>query len=282
MTLLDYHFDAPDSDVILLISEAGRNTEFHVHKCILAAASPFFADMFSLPQPPTSQFDEKTPIIPVSEPSHVLDAVLRYVYPVEQPTIDSLDDLAAILGAAVKYEFMTAITALRKHLISSRFLHSSPIRVYAIACRYDFEEEAKIASRQTLCVDILDTSAPPIPDLKYISAYDYHRLLRLHARRSAAAIKLLKCPETLKCMQCNGSAFTMHDGPKWWYQWEKAAREELNLRPVTEVAFSLDFLFGAVRASGCSRCPESILDSWKFLQLLREEIDALPSTVQLD
>ncbi|KAF8883169.1 hypothetical protein CPB84DRAFT_1686407 [Gymnopilus junonius] len=282
MSLPDYHFDSPDSDVILLTSEAERTTEFHVHKCILAAASPFFNVMFSLPQSLPDSLVGKAPNVPVSEPSRILDAVLRYVYQVERPVIDSLDDLIDILAAAVKYEFTTVITIIRTLLISPRFLQSSPIRVYAVACRYDFDDEVKLASRQTLDVHILDTTAPPLPELKYISAYDYHRLLRLHAIRSSSAIKLLECPGNLKCMQCNGSAFTMHDAPKWWYQWEKKAREELQLRPTTKVVFSLDFLFGAVRASGCSRCPESLLDSWKFLQGLREEIDALPATIEMD
>ncbi|KAF8967440.1 hypothetical protein BDZ97DRAFT_1903337 [Flammula alnicola] len=246
MTLSNYQFDSADADVILLTTEAECSTEFHVHKCILAAASPFFYDMFSLPQEDTS-FVKKLPIIPVSE------------------TI------------AIKYDFITAITTLRKLLISPQYLQSSPIRVYAIACQFELEEEAKVASRHTLNVSLLD--APPCEELRYISAYDYHRLLALHRRRSLAALNLIKVPVDLKCMHCNSSAFTMHDAPKWWYEFERKAKEELAVRPATDVIFGMEFLFNAAQASGCTRCPESVLDSWKFLQSLKEAIDAVPSTV---
>jgi len=74
----------------------------------------------------------------------------------------------------------------------------------------------------------------------------------------------------------------MNDAPRWWYQFEKAAKEELEKRPTTGVIFDMEFLFKAAREAGCSRCPESVLDSWKFLKRLREAIDDLPSTVMFD
>ncbi|KAF4619703.1 hypothetical protein D9613_004845 [Agrocybe pediades] len=275
---LDYNFDAPDADIILLSSDsAGGSTEFHLHQCILSAASPFFHDMFSLPQ--GDHFTGKLPVIPISEPAHVIDILLRFVYPISRPAIASLDELCLVLGAAVKYDFGQAILSLRTLLLTPRFLRSSPIRVYAVASQYDFIEEAEVAARHTLSVSLLD--APPCEDLKYINAYDYHQLLRLHQDRSAAAVSLLKTPENVKCMQCNGSVFTMHDAPKWWSHFENAARKELEKRPTTDVVFGIDFVFKAARESGCSRCPESVLDSWKFLAGLKEVIDGLPAMISI-
>lgn len=276
---IPYHFNSPDADVILLTTEPTRSTEFHVHKCILAAASPFFRDMFTLPSEEGSH-DKELPVIPVTEAAHDLDTILRYIYPVPDPVIDSLSDLAAALGVAVKYDFTTAISALRSLLVSPAFLQKSPIRVYAIACQHEFEEEARIASRHTLRISLLD--AAPCKELQYISAYDYHRLLAVHRRRSAAALELLTAPPDLKCMHCNTSAFTAHDAPKWWYSFEAAARTELAVRPTTDVVFGMEFLFRGAQSSGCSRCPESVLNSWKFLQSLKEKIDSLPSTVSIE
>lgn len=275
----EYQFDSIDADIILLATEMDHSTEFHVHKCILAAASSIFNDMFSLPQNPDERYPDKIPVIPVTEHSRVIDALLRYVYPVSPPVIESLDDLSLVLDAAVKYDCSTAIIALRALLVSVRFLRSSPIRVYAIACRYGLDEEARLASRHTLSVNLFDGT--PSRDLRYITAYEYHQLLSLHKNRSSAAIALLQIPRETKCMQCNGSAFTMDDPPKWWSEFEKKARAELMVRPTTDVIFGMEFLFKAAQASGCSRCPESVLDSWKFLQYLKESIDALPSTVTL-
>ena len=276
---IPYDFNSPDADVILLTTEATRSTEFHVHKCILAAASPFFHDMFTLP-PEEGGTNKEIPVIPVTETAHDLDAVLRYIYPVADPAMESLDDLAAALGVAVKYDFTTAISALRSVLVSPAFLQKSPIRVYAIACQHEFEEEARTASRHTLRISLLD--APPCKELQQINAYDYHRLLVLHRRRSAAAVELLTAPVDLKCMHCNTSAFTSHDAPKWWYSFEGAAREELAVRPTTDVVFRTEFLFRAAQSSGCSRCPESILNSWKLLENLKDKIDSLPSMVSIE
>lgn len=278
MTISDYQFDSPDADVILLTTEIDRSTEFHVHRCILAAASPFFHDMFSLPQGDDDLGKRNVPIIPVSDSSKALDTVLRFVYPVSPPTFDTLDDLSAALSVAIKYEFASAILALRKSLVSPRLLQTSPIRVYALACQYEFEEEAKLASRSTLSVSLLDVK--PVTELRYMTGYDYHRLLQLHRWRTDALLQLLPdVPENLKCMQCNGSTFTMDDAPRWWVEWVKRARVELRARPTTDVVFGLDFLFGAAQRAGCTRCPGSVLDSWKFLKGLREDMDRVPGSV---
>ncbi|KAF8165850.1 hypothetical protein B0H34DRAFT_649166 [Crassisporium funariophilum] len=276
--LLDprYQFDAVDADVILLTSEAGHSTEFRLHRCILAAASPFFGDMFTLPQSKSTPLD-KPPTIPVTEPTQLLDTVLRFVYPIPDPALNSLEELSLVLGVAIKYDFTAVIDTLRTQLLAPQYLDKSPIGVYAVACRYDLDDEARVASRQTLSICVAD--APAITELRHITGYDYHRLLQLHRQRAQAAVNLLRIPNNVKCMQCNGSLHTMHDSPKWWFEYEKAAKEELAARPSTDVIFGLEFLFRAARFAECSRCPESVLDSWKVLRTLKDAIDALPATV---
>jgi len=265
-----HSFDASDADVILVSSDS---TQFRVHRCILSAASPFFHDMFTLPQPPQLTL----PSIPVSEPSLVIDTLLRFIYPVQDPPLDSLCDLVPILTAAVKYDLTSVLTSLRALLVSPRFTTADPTRVYAIASRFEFEQEAQIASKYTLRVNVLD--APLSDDLKFISAYAYHRLLDLHRRRVQAAVQMLILPGDIKCMQCNGSSYSIHIAPKWWAEFERRAREELSVRPTTDVIFSMEFLAQVVIASGCQRCAGSVLDSWRFLEDLKRSIDALPATI---
>jgi hypothetical protein len=188
-----------------------------------------------------------------------------------------LDQLVPILTAATKYDLTAVITSLRAILVSPRFVQAEPTRVYAIASRFEFEEEAQIASKYTLSVNVLD--APLSDDLKFISAYAYHRLLDLHRRRVQAALQMLKLPDDIKCMQCNGSSFSVYATPKWWSEFEKNARKELSVRPTTEVIFGMEFLAQAAIASGCQRCAGSVLDSWKFLGELKRSIDELPATI---
>jgi len=268
----DYQFDSEDADIVLTTTAGVSVNEFGVHTCILAAASPFFRDMFTLPQG-----EKIITVIPVSESSAVMDNLLRFVYPIPDPVITSFEDLALVLEAAIKYDFITVVNALRKHLISPHFLQISPIRVYALACRYELDEEAKIASRYTLGINLF--GEPPMEDLKYITGYSYHRLLNFHRQRSKAAQSLLQIPTTIKCMQCNGSVYTLHGSPKWWFEFEKAAKAELAMRPTTDVIFGMEFLFNATKAAECSRCPESVLDSWQFLRDLRGSIDDLADTL---
>lgn len=274
MTQATYDFKASDADLILVSCEQESPAQFHVHRSILAAASPFFHDMLTLPQPTTPN---EPPLVSVSETCGTLDTLLRFVYPLPDPVINSLDELVPILAAAAKYDFTAVISALRKLLVQPHFIKTSPTRVYAIACRYDLEHEAKFASSFTLGSNILDS--PLSDDLKYITAFSYHRLLDLHRRRALAAQALLKIPDDIKCMQCNGSSYTVFGSPKWWFEFEKRAREELATRPTTEVIFGMEFLAKSANSAGCQRCPGSVLESWRFLEELKRSIDNLPSTI---
>jgi hypothetical protein len=269
----EYEFDAEDADITL--TSHPEHTEFRVHKCILSAASPFFRDMLSLPQP--SPNGVELPVIPVTESQITLDLLLRFIYPIHDPIITNLDDLSSVLGAAVKYDFPVVCATLRKHLLLPQFVRAEPTRVFAIACRFDLDEEAKLASRYTLVINILDS--PLSEDLKHISAYSYHRLLNLHRTRSGAAQALLKLPDDVKCMLCNGTPYGQFTPPKWWVEFERLASEELRVRPTTDVIFQMAFLAKAAAASNCQRCPGSILDSHAFLEELKARIDELPATI---
>lgn len=271
MTMSRNEFDACDADVILRSSD---DIDFRVYRCILSEASPFFKDLFTLPQPPQKETD--IPIIDVSEEAAILGTLLRLIYPGMDPVLDSLDVVSAALAVAMKYEAVRAIETLRRHLVSPSYLQESPLRIYAIACRFDLDEEARIASRFTLRTNILDAELSD--DLKHITAYSYHRLLNLHRRRAQAALGTLQLETDVKCMQCSASHYGALCPPRWWSDFERRARDELAIRPTSEVIFSMEFLSKSAN-TGCQRCPGSIFDSYAFLQRLRKKIDELPSTI---
>ncbi|TDL29955.1 hypothetical protein BD410DRAFT_709818 [Rickenella mellea] len=264
-------FAALDADLILRTPDG---TQFRVFRQLLAVASPFFKDLLSLPQPPADQLT--TPVIDISDEPRAMDIVLRLIYPTDEPILDTLDDISTALAVALKYEMARATRTLRRWLVSPQHLQEAPTRVYAIACRHDFEEEASIASRHTLGINILD--CPLSEDLKFITAYSYHRLLDLHRKRSEAAQALMVLEDDVKCMQCSASHYGALCPPKWWSDYEKRAKEELRIHPTTDVIFSMEFLSLSAE-TGCQRCSQSILESHAFLARLKRRIDELPSTI---
>ncbi|KAJ3572101.1 hypothetical protein NP233_g3304 [Leucocoprinus birnbaumii] len=277
-----YNFDAPDADVIL-VTGGGYPTEIRAHRCVLIAASPFFRDVFSLPQPPSipsyspSTSDAHIPRIPISETRDVFTKLLSYVYPIPRPIINSLDEVSVLLGAALKYDFITAVEVLRGMLVSQRYLVENPLRVYGIATSFDLEDEAKIASRYTLNINLLD--APLCDEMRHISAYSYQKLINLHRTRAKAASELIKPPRSLKCPSCNSCGHGLYGSPKWWNEFANKAKAELAIRPTTEGIFdNMEFLKSTC-SSGCPRCPMSLLEAGPLLMDLKKQIDELPSTI---
>jgi len=274
-------FDSEDADLILLSRDPP--TEFHVHSVILKTASPFFYDMFTLPQDPTTDagcLKSRKPVVPVTESRDILTALLRFVYPIPDPEIHSLEEIPPVLDAAIKYDFSGTITTLRHLLTSPHHLLQSPIKVYAIASRFDLDEDAQIASSHTLRYNILDS--PLCEDLKYISAWQYHRLLELHQTRSRHAQEIIdatNCPVEIKCIQCNSSFFTSHGQPRWYYRWEVDAKAELALRPISETIFSMEFIGKAVKKADCVRCSDSVFKCWPWLMEMKKKINELPQTI---
>ncbi|KAI0722289.1 hypothetical protein C8T65DRAFT_628864 [Cerioporus squamosus] len=269
---LNFH----DADLVLRSNASDKGSEddsisinFHVHRCVLSAASPFFEALLSLPQP---RAENESGI-----PGPILETILGYIYPLPDPRIDTLDELAQVLEVARKYDFTSVSDHLRRSLVAARFLEACPLRVYAIASRYDFDEEANIASKATLAAGL--DNMPLHDDLKSMSGFAYHCLLQLHQRRARDATALLELPDDVRCMSCNGRRDTVNQPPRWWAHYKEAAREELLARPTSDVVCSLSFLQRAALASGCERCAGSILSSSWFFDQLRRRIDALPATV---
>ena len=263
-----------------LLIQSSDSVLFGVHSCILMMASPVF--QASLATPPSSPATPgsilvRQPLV-LSEPAYVIDSLLHFMYPLPAPTFDNLSALTKVLAASVEYDVSIATTALRKQLISPHFLSSEPLRVFAIACRFGFKNEASEASNATLSINLLD--APLIEELKYVSAYDYHRLLSLHSTRGRAARKVLSLRAKTCPARCGGCSYSVLGEqavlPRWWYSFEKRAKDELERRPLTDIIFSMRFLSECV---GCPSCGGSILDSYHFMESLKAELDALPDRI---
>ena len=176
---MDLEFNAPGGDIILR-TQGSPSHDFRAHRAFLSYASPFFADMFSLPQPGSDGSGEAgLGVVDVTDPPRALVLILKLIYPCLPPDIDNLDLLVEALVVADKYNIESSRAKLRKEL--TKFTNEAPLRVYAIASRFGFDEEAEAAS--TLTTTRYLPALTDLPDdMKYVPVSSYHKLVVLHAK----------------------------------------------------------------------------------------------------
>lgn len=194
-----YQFTASDADIILRTSESKL---FRVHKNILSIASSVFRDMLAVPQSPSEPTKEGEcglPVVDVQDSAEDLEILLRMIYPVAFPPIADLDALSNTLVILDKYHTEGLQERLKPFLISSAFLTTDPMRVYAIACRWGFKAEADLAVPYASAIGVATFTC--LDDMRYISGLDYHRIALLsQERREIGRGEILSKPTT--CRYC--------------------------------------------------------------------------------
>ena len=140
----------PDADVILQSSDL---VNFCVHKSILATSSPFFEDLFSLPQPPDHEVIGVLPVVRLSEDAEVLNSLVTMLYPLPPQIPDSVDIILTLLAACEKYDMLAVQSSIRAEVIRRSLLlptGADTYRLFAVACRKRLIPEIKAAARLTL------------------------------------------------------------------------------------------------------------------------------------
>ena len=210
MSTSSYIFEGPDPDVILRAPlEPGSDEfkDFHVHRVVLSIASITFRDTFSIPQPSRHTSDDTTlDVVQVTESADVLETFLRLIYPVDPPVIENLRLVDDLFRVADKYAARGITTRLKERLVSPSFLKHDPIGVFAISCRNNLDEEAKLAVPHTFTIDVISEISEEVLQAMTIKAY--HRLLTEHALRRRLLIGALDAvwrtidpQEMCRCME---------------------------------------------------------------------------------
>ena len=141
----------PSADVILQSSDL---VDFYVHSSVLIVSSPFFRDLFSLPQPSNDAAPNALPVLRLSEDAETLDSLISMLYPVPPEWPASSDNFLALLAAAAKYDMDTAQSSIRVEINRRGLLSSTSdelFRVYAFACNKGLIPEMESSARLTLC-----------------------------------------------------------------------------------------------------------------------------------
>lgn len=133
------------ADIILQSSDL---ITFRVHKLTLAISSPFFNDLFSLPQPPDGEAVDGLPVVHVSEDAEVLHSLLTLHYPIPSVMPTSYEQTLTLLAASEKY-CMDAVSSTVRSVIVPPTTEAA-FRAYAIASRKRLIPEMEAAARITL------------------------------------------------------------------------------------------------------------------------------------
>ncbi|KAI0738448.1 hypothetical protein C8Q80DRAFT_1275451 [Daedaleopsis nitida] len=226
----DPAFNESSADIVLCSSD---NILLKLHKVVLSLASEFFKDMFGLPQPSTSpaQSDaapedseiDGLPAMHVTEPSAVLNKLLRLCYPLDHPSLDSIEEVRAVLAAALKYDLRKAIQIAVARLM--KLAPSDALRVYAIACKLSLEDQAHHAAKIVRDQKVQHTY---VAELEEISFGAYHRLLHYCASphfnpegdffclAAGSAHQTIHVPDTPSSVMPDKSPFASPNSKRKW------------------------------------------------------------------
>lgn len=140
----------PDADVIIQSSDS---VNFRVRRSILATSSPFYGDLFSLPQPSDHVVVDGFPVVHLPEDAEVLDSLIPWLYHVPPNLPDSDDKILTLLAACQKYDMTTIQSSIRAEVSRRGLLlptGAETFHVYAVAYRKRLIPEMKVAARLTL------------------------------------------------------------------------------------------------------------------------------------
>ena len=268
-------FASSDADFVLRSSDG---KQFRIHAFTLRTASGFFRTMLSLPQG-----SEVNDSITLDEPSNVVGPLLRMISGMEIPKWESYDEVEGVLEAAHKYDMAGPISMMRFILISPRFL-AEPLRLYVMAIRFDWPEEAKLAAEQSLALSIHDTKYVPL--LEQIPSRPLLKLLDLHRKRKDVFRNLIDEPDRFiignadpaYCSECSN---IVDNSP--WRRLKSIMISGMDMRPMG------DTLIGTVleerpEASACweakcKQCSKFTYARTLTLQSLSNCLDLLPTSI---
>ncbi|PBK75220.1 hypothetical protein ARMSODRAFT_1014161 [Armillaria solidipes] len=135
-----YPFDNHDRTSDLTLQSSDK-VLFHVHKSTLIVASPrFFGTDLMRSQP------QGLPVL-MDENSGILDTILRFCYPVEDPAFQSLAELHRIVERMGVLDMIDVSNRARVQI--RNFARAEPLLAFIIAYSFNWTDEAMEAAQQS-------------------------------------------------------------------------------------------------------------------------------------
>ncbi|KAH0836765.1 hypothetical protein J3R83DRAFT_8513 [Lanmaoa asiatica] len=297
-------FNDQDADLTLHASDGAR---FAVHKLFLTMSSPLLKRCLMVGSSSPSPAFEGLAVrqeggrdtIDLVEDGVTTEKVLQYCYPFSSPILENLDDIQAVLEMMRKFGMKGIMNRVRNLLVRPSFLEEEPLRVFAIAYRFGFEAETRLAARYTLRSPMF---GPYVKELEHIPASVYHKLLQYHRKCSVAACSLTSDFSWFpgfasrwvwfQCDDCvhHPLSWPLADGKiyevnAWFIEYMERTREALRERPCAKVVTDPMLIVEALESAGaCHTCrPAAYLDLSAFIgDHFTAEVEKATETVELD
>ena len=298
--------ETSDGDIVLRSSDG---VLFRTHKVILSLASPFFRDMFSLPQlgtPPDGAGNG--PIIPFTESSETIDTLLRVLYPDDDPDLKLVHEIECVVEAAIKYDMPKCISIMRKKLILCA--SKEPIRVFMIACKNKLADVASAAAHLSLRRPILysfelgSVVHPFSATLEDISAGSLFRLIEYQRQCSKVANDAMsdltwtrddftwrtKMNDAIvgSCPRCTRAPLELGEEQlhvvAWWYIFYQEIKTVVRQRPCSALILESESLLdkALVEAAKCGECfKDSIHTLRTFRTIVAQHLDKRLAEVKI-
>ncbi|KIL69183.1 hypothetical protein M378DRAFT_7888 [Amanita muscaria Koide BX008] len=187
------------SELSDLILRTPDGVNFYVVAALLRLSSPFFNRKFPLENP---VMKDGLAVIDIQEDSNVLFLLLGFVYPMQEPEIQSAGLYAHLVFAARKYEMMDIENKVKKHATASSLVSAEPVRVYAVASALDWTSLAKTAALNTLHTPFQELSFGD--EMHFMTGTQLFRLMRFRFVCANAACDVLE-PDTCRIYGFQGS-----------------------------------------------------------------------------
>jgi hypothetical protein len=143
-------FNIRNTDVILRSSDGAT---FRVHRLVLTTASPFFDDLFSLPQPDKDEMIDGIHVVRLPEDQEVLHSLITMLYPIPSVLPDSYNKVLDLLTASQKYDMAAVQSSIRAEVSRKSYpplTAAAAFHTYAIANSKGLIPEMENAARLTL------------------------------------------------------------------------------------------------------------------------------------
>ena len=142
--------DMANADIIIQSCDA---INFRVHKLVLSLSSPFFNDMFSLPQPSDQEVVDGLPVVRLSEDADVLSCLLTMLYPIPFMIPNFYNKPLMVLAASQKYDMDGVQSRIRAEIQGKNLpmpTGAATFHAYVIASIGGWSSERETLARLTL------------------------------------------------------------------------------------------------------------------------------------